>query len=87
MRSRSPERPRSHAPPAEVITALGASDLWCLEHGAHVGRMLVETRIQLAWMAAQDPSIYRAYQEYGAGKAKLYARILEDLSPRLVRLE
>lgn len=41
--------------------------------------MLVETRIQLAWMAAQDPSIYRAYQEYGAGKVKLYARILEDL--------
>jgi hypothetical protein len=63
----------------EVITALGAPDLWCLEHGAHVGRMLVEVRIQLAWMAAQDPSIYRAYQEYGAGKAKLYARILEDL--------
>lgn len=63
----------------EVITVLGAPDLWCLEHGAHVGRMLVETRIQLTWMAAQDPSIYRAYQDYGAGKAKLYARILEDL--------
>jgi hypothetical protein len=41
--------------------------------------MLVETRIQLAWMAAQEPSIYRAYQDYGTGKAKLYARILEDL--------
>lgn len=63
----------------EVITVLGASDLWCLEHGAHVGRMLVETRIQLAWMAAQQPAIYRAYQDYGAGKAKLYARILDDL--------
>lgn len=63
----------------EVITVLGTPDLWCLEHGAHVGRMLVETRIQLAWMAAQDPSVYRTYQDYGAGKAKLYARILEDL--------
>lgn len=63
----------------EVITVLGAPDLWCLEHGAHVGRMLVEIRIQLAWMAAQDMRIYRAYQDYGAGKAKLYARILEDL--------
>ncbi|MCM3662379.1 DUF5677 domain-containing protein [Georgenia satyanarayanai] len=63
----------------EVIAVLGAPDLWCLEHGAHIGRMLVETRIQLAWMAAQDPSIYPAYQDYGAGKAKLYARILEDL--------
>lgn len=63
----------------EVITVLGAPDLWCLEHGAHVGRMLVETRIQLAWMAAQDPSVYRNYQDYGAGKAKLYARILKDL--------
>jgi hypothetical protein len=39
----------------EVITALGAPDLWCLEHGAHVGRMLVEVRIYLQWMALQDP--------------------------------
>lgn len=27
----------------------------------------------------QDPSIYRAFQEYGAGKAKLYARIMDEL--------
>jgi hypothetical protein len=63
----------------EVITALGAPDLWCLEHGAHVGRMLVEVRIYLQWMALQDPSIYRMYQEYGAGKAKLYARIADEI--------
>ena len=84
QRLHDPERQEVHTglvsrAAREVITALGAPDLWCLEHGAHIGRMLVETRIQLAWMDAQDPSIYRAYQEYGTGKAKLYARILEDL--------
>jgi len=63
----------------DVITALGAPDLWCMEHGAHIIRVLVEVRIYLQWMARQDPSIYRAYQEYGAGKAKLYARIMEEL--------
>ena len=50
-----------------------------MEHGAHIIRVLVEVRIYLQWMARQDPSIYRAYQEYGAGKAKLYARIMEEL--------
>jgi hypothetical protein len=63
----------------EVITALGAPDLWCTEHGAHVGRILVEVRIYLQWMALQHPSIYRSYQEYGAGKAKLYARIADEV--------
>ncbi len=64
----------------EVITALGAPDLWCMEHGAHVGRMLVEVRIYQEWMARQDPSIYKAYQDYGAGKAKLYARIAGEIA-------
>lgn len=63
----------------ELITALGAPDLWCLEHGAHVGRMLVEVHIYLRWMATQDPTIYRDFQEYGAGKAKLYARMMEEI--------
>lgn len=63
----------------DVITALGAPDLWCMEHGAHIIRMLVETRIYIEWMARQDASIYRSYQEYGAGKAKLYARIMNEL--------
>ena len=68
----------------DVITALGAPDLWCMEHGAHIIRVLVEVRIYLQWMARQDPSIYRAFQEYGAGKAKLYARIMDEL-PEEVR--
>jgi hypothetical protein len=41
--------------------------------------MLVETKIYLHWMAMQDPSIYREFQAYGAGKAKLYARISDEV--------
>ncbi len=63
----------------DVITALGIPDLWCMEHGAHIVRVLVETRIYLLWMAQQEPSIYKAFQDYGAGKAKLYARIVDEL--------
>lgn len=63
----------------EVITALGLPDLWCIEHGSHVIRTLVEVRILLQWMATQDPAIYRTYQEFGAGKAKLYARIVDEV--------
>lgn len=63
----------------DLIAVLGAPDLWCLEHGAHIGRMLVETKIYLHWMARQDPIIYRQFQEYGAGKAKLYSRISDEL--------
>jgi len=64
----------------EVITALGNPDLWCSEHGSHVGRTLVENRILLAWMAQQDQAtIYHKYQDYGAGKAKLYTRLLANL--------
>jgi hypothetical protein len=63
----------------DVIAVLGAPDLWCLEHSAHIGRMLVEVKIYLHWMAQQDPSIYRQFQEYGAGKAKLYSRISNEL--------
>lgn len=63
----------------DVITALGARDLWCMEHGAHIIRALVEVRIYIQWMATQETTIYRAFQEYGAGKAKLYARIMDEL--------
>lgn len=63
----------------EVITALGIRDLWCSEHGSHIARTLVEARIMLAWMAGQDQAtIYRSYQNYGAGKAKLYSLIAEE---------
>ncbi len=41
--------------------------------------MLVELRIYLSWMALQDPSIYKQFQEYGAGKAKLYSLIAGEL--------
>lgn len=62
----------------DLIAVLSAPDLWCLEHGAHIGRMLVEIKIYVRWMAQQDLSIYRKFQEYGAGKAKLYARIVDE---------
>lgn len=65
----------------DVIVALGAPDLWCMEHGAHIARVLVETRIYIEWMSRQNPQVYRAFQYYGAGKAKLYARILDELPP------
>lgn len=63
----------------DLIAVLTAPDLWCMEHGAHIVRMLVETKIYLHWMAQQNPSIYREFQEYGAGKAKLYARISDEV--------
>ncbi|MEX5236012.1 DUF5677 domain-containing protein [Kocuria arenosa] len=63
----------------DLIAVLSAPDLWCIEHSSHITRMLVEIQIYLHWMAKQDSSIYREFQEYGAGKAKLYARISEEL--------
>ena len=63
----------------DLIAVLTAPDLWCMEHGAHIVRMLVESKIYLHWMAQQDPSIYREFQEYGAGKAKLHARISDEV--------
>lgn len=64
----------------EVIVALGSPDLWSAEHGSHVDRVLVEVRVLLEWMSTQaDEDIFRRYQEYGMGKAKLYARILDEL--------
>lgn len=65
----------------QVVAALGAPDLWCSEHGSHVTRTIVEVRIYLQWMAKQDPSIYKAFQDYGAGKAKLYAKIMDEIPP------
>jgi hypothetical protein len=63
----------------EVIAALGTPQLWTSDHGSHIGRMLVELRIYLSWMALQDRSIYKQFQEYGAGKAKLYSLIAGEL--------
>lgn len=62
----------------DLIAVLEAPSLWCVEHGAHIGRMLVEVKIYLAWMAQQDATIYRDFQEYGRGKAKLNSQILAE---------
>jgi len=70
----------------DLIAVLGAPDLWCMEHSAHIVRGLVETRIYLEWMSKQDPSIYPKYKDYGAGKAKLYAKIMDEL-PEEARTE
>jgi hypothetical protein len=63
----------------DVVTALGVPDLWCMEQGSHIIRTLVEVRIYIQWMTTQNASIYRTFQEYGAGKTKLYARIMDEL--------
>ncbi|MCC5675453.1 hypothetical protein JNE43_11675 [Kocuria rhizophila] len=63
----------------ELAVALGYPDLWCEEHGSHITRTLAETRIILQWMTTQDLSIYERYKDYGAGKAKLYTRILDEI--------
>jgi len=69
----------------EVVTALGTPDLWCSEHGAHITRILIEVRIYLSWMARQEPSIYTEFQAYGAGKAKLYRLIMNEVVADLNR--
>ena len=80
-----PERQEVHAglvcrAGREVIVALGSPDLWSSEHGSHVDRTLVEVRVLLEWMCTKaDEDIFRRYQEYGMGKAKLYSRILDEL--------
>jgi hypothetical protein len=79
-----PERQEVHAglvfrAGRELIAFLGTPELWCTEFASNIGRMLVEVRIYLTWMALQDPSIYRQFQEYGRGKAKLYSRISKEL--------
>lgn len=63
----------------DVIAALGTPELWSMEQGAHVVRSLVEARIYIEWMAKQPVSIYNTFKNYGAGKAKLYARILDEI--------
>lgn len=63
----------------DIIAALGTPELWSIEQGAHVVRALVEARVYLEWMSKQPKSIYNTYKDYGAGKAKLYARILDEI--------
>lgn len=63
----------------DVIAALGTPELWSVEQGAHVVRALVEARVYIEWMSKQPKSIYKAFKDYGAGKAKLYSRIMDEV--------
>jgi hypothetical protein len=69
----------------DLIAVLGAPDLWCMEHGAHIARELIEVKIFIRWMAMQHRSIYRKFQDYGAGKAKLYSKIFEEIPAEWLR--
>jgi len=63
-----------------VVSALGDDSLWASEKGAHIGRMLVEIQILLNWMALQDQkTVYKQYKDFGAGKAKLYSALAQEL--------
>jgi len=66
-----------------LAVLINSPDMWNGEHGAHVVRSIVESRITWAWMRTQDPSIFVEYQRYGRGKQKLMLAhlepILEDL--------
>lgn len=70
----------------DVIAALGTPELWSMEQGAHVVRALVEARVYIEWMSKQPKSIYNKFKDYGAGKAKLYSRILDEI-PEQARQE
>lgn len=63
----------------DVIAILGSPDLWSVEHAAHIGRMLVEIKIYIRWMNTQDLEIYKRFKDYGAGKAKLFAKMLQEV--------
>jgi hypothetical protein len=53
---------------------------WTNEMAPHLIRSLVDERIVVAWLLKKDdPELFRAYKEYGAGKRKLYKLKLEEL--------
>lgn len=68
----------------ELLAVLESPVLWTSEYGSHITRMLVETQIYLTWMSKQKDEIYRKYQEYGFGKAKLHALMLEETPEELL---
>ena len=54
------------------LVLIGNPDLWGGENGASTIRLFAETEIVMNWMAREgDDAIYRKYQDYGRGKAKL----------------
>lgn len=63
----------------DVVVALGSPELWRAEHGSHVTGALVEERIYIEWMVTQPLASYQTFKDCGAGKAKLYARILDEV--------
>lgn len=53
---------------------------WTNEMAPHLIRSLVDERIVVAWLLKRDdPEMYRAFKDYGAGKRKLYKLKLEEL--------
>jgi Family of unknown function (DUF5677) len=53
---------------------------WSNEMAPHLIRSLVDERIVVAWLLKRDdPELFRAYKDYGAGKRKLYKLKLEEL--------
>ena len=65
-----------------ALGVLESPTLWCSEHASGVIRAMAETEIVLSWMAQQDDAIYRKYQEYGIGKAKLQRRRMAELAAK-----
>jgi Family of unknown function (DUF5677) len=62
-----------------VMALIRSPHMWSGEQGSSVMRILAETRIVITWMDLQDPAIYKRYQNYGRGKAKLMRRHMESL--------
>lgn len=53
---------------------------WTNEMAPHLIRSLIDERIVVAWLLKRDdPELFRAYKDYGAGKRKLYKLKLEEL--------
>jgi hypothetical protein len=53
---------------------------WTNEMAPHLIRSLIDERIVVAWLLKRDdPKLYRAFKDYGAGKRKLHKLKLEEL--------
>jgi hypothetical protein len=53
---------------------------WSNEMAPHLIRSLIDERIVVAWLLKRDdPELFRAFKDYGAGKRKLYKLKLEEL--------
>jgi Family of unknown function (DUF5677) len=53
---------------------------WSNEMAPHLIRSLIDERIVAAWLLKRnDPELFQAFKDYGAGKRKLYKLKLEEL--------